>query len=45
MDNDTSRSNVQLSEEEIKVFVDFFSVLIEIEQDLKKKGISLDDIE
>jgi hypothetical protein len=30
-----------LSDDDIKVLVDFFSVLIEIEQDLKKKGISI----
>ncbi len=30
-----------LSDDYIKVLVDFFSVLIEIEQDLKKKGISI----
>lgn len=30
MDNDTASSNVQFSEEEIKVLADFFSVLIEI---------------
>jgi|JI10StandDraft_1071094.scaffolds.fasta_scaffold532723_3 hypothetical protein len=35
MDNDTAISSVQLSEEEIKVLADFFSVLIEIEKQLK----------
>jgi len=45
MDNDTAISNVQLSEEEIKVLADFFSILIEIEHDLKKSGSLLEDIE
>jgi cytochrome c553 len=36
--------NADLSEEDIKALADYFSVLIEIEQDLKVRGIKLDDI-
>jgi hypothetical protein len=32
-----------LDDEDIKKLADFFSVLIEIEQDLKRQGISLDE--
>ena len=40
MDNDAVSSNLQFSEEEIKVLAEFFSVLIEIEQDLINKAIN-----
>lgn len=40
MDNDVASSNLQFSEEEIKVLAEFFSLLIDIEQDLKNKAIN-----
>lgn len=35
---------VVFSDEDIEKIADYFSVLIEIEQDLKRRGISFDDI-
>jgi len=32
---------IELSEEDIKALADYFSVLIEIEQDLKARGVEL----
>jgi hypothetical protein len=45
MDADTEMNQTQFSEEDIKAWADFFTVLIEIEQDLKRKAISLEDID
>lgn len=44
MNQDQETPNeVVFSDEDIKTLAEFFSVLIEIEQDLKRRGISLYD--
>lgn len=44
MDADTEMNQTQFSEEDIKAWADFFSILLEIEQDLKMRGIFLEDL-